>query len=441
MAHVEPKYSKKTGELTGYKFMCCVGREEGSKKQIWRTKTEKPIGMTPKKELKEMQNRANAWEKEQIAAYEKEKRNPDLKNKDKITLCEFIDNKWIPSHVKDGNHTPDTVAFYTHISDSIKDYFKEHQADIKLKDIDKETVLDYLSWMRQEALTKRGKPYSKTTIQHCFSTLRNIMEYALYIDYIKDDPCTKLKKTDRPRRADKEIDFLDEEQAVLFLSALESEKEKAYWKTPESYIYWKTLVNVLIRTALRRGEMVGLKWEDIDKKKLTLHIRRNVTIDATHKDDPDPEKKIHIGETKGKEIRQVNISQYLYNLLLEMKESQEKAYGGKLLPNTFIFCRPSNQYLPIYPTEPTRLMAKFIKRHNLPNVSPHDLRHTTASLAIEGGASVKEVQKLLGHKDAATTLKFYAGISERASRQTIDRIEEKLNPQAAKEEPAEAKAE
>lgn len=431
MAHVEPKYSKKTGELTGYKFMACVGRDEITKKQIWKTKTEKPLGLTPKKELKEMKTLADAWEKEQIAAYEKEKRNPDLKSKDKITLVDFIETKWIPNHVKDGNHTPDTVAFYTHMSDSIKDYFRNQKGNMKLKDIEKETVLEYLQWLRQEAVTKRGNPYGKTTIQHLFSTLRNIMEYAVYIDYIKDDPCVKLKKNDRPRRADKEIDFLDEEQAVQFLSALESDKEKAYWKTSESYLYWKALVNVLIRTALRRGEMVGLKWEDIDKKKLVIHVRRNVTIDARNKEDPDPAKKIHVGETKGKDNRQINISQYLCDLLFELKKAQEAVYGGSLMPNTYVFCRSTNQYLPIYPTEPTKMLARFIKRHKLPNVSPHDLRHTTASLAIEAGASVKEVQMLLGHKDPATTLKFYAGLSEKASRQTIDRIESKLNPQAA----------
>ena len=63
-------------------------------------------------------------------------------------------------------------------------------------------------------------------------------------------------------------------------------------KTSANYLYWKALVNVLIRTALRRGEMVGLQWGDIDKKKLVIHVRRNVTIDASNKDNPNPEKKI-----------------------------------------------------------------------------------------------------------------------------------------------------
>ena len=434
MAHVEPKYSKKTGELTGYKFMACVGRDEITKKQIWKTKTEKPLGLTPKKELKEMKTLADAWEKEQIAAYEKEKRNPDLKDKDKITLVDFIETKWIPNHVKDGNHTPDTVAFYTHMSDSIKDYFRNQKGNMKLKDIEKETVLEYLQWLRQEAVTKRGKPYGKTTIQHLFSTLRNIMEYALYIDYIKDDPCVKLKKTDRPRRTETEVDFLNEDQSIVFYAALDSEKEKAYWKTPESYLYWKALVRVLIETGLRRGEMVGLKWEDIDKNRLLIHVRRNVTIDTSQKGETDPEKKIHVGETKGKEMRPVIITKDLCDMLFALKESQKNVYGGTLLPNTYVFCRSTNQYLPIYPTEPTKMLARFIKRHNLPNISPHDLRHTRATRLFAAGLNAKEVAEQLGHKDPQTTMKYYVGTFDKTIRDKIERYESKQNPKAAESE-------
>ena len=81
---------------------------------------------------------------------------------------------------------------------------------------------------------------------------------------------------------------------------------------------------------------------------------------------------------------------------------------------------------PIYPTEPTRWTQKFIKRHNLPNVSPHDLRHTAATLAIESGASLKAVQILLGHQDSTTTMDFYAGITEQAQRRTVEGIESLL---------------
>lgn len=441
MARVQINYSKKDGSLLNYKFIALLGRDENGK-QIQLSKRVKPEGGTPKAELKRMQRMADEWEEQERAEYvknrgrESEEKKIAKKEKDKITLVDFIDNHWIPKHVKNGVHTPDTQAFYRHMSDDIKIYFNEKAPALKLSQLDKEDILDYLAWMRNEATTKRGQPYGATTVQHHFSTLRNILEYAVYIEYIKEDPCKKVKPTDRPKREEREIDFLDEDEAIRFITALDSDTEKEYWaKAQNSFLMWKTLCNALILTGLRRGELVGLQWGDLDQKKMILHVKRNVTIDTSHKGEQNAsaEDKIHIGETKGKTSRRIPISAYLLKLFEELKTERENEIGAAVMPTAYIFSRPDNPYLPMYPTEPTRLMRKFMARHNLPNMSPHDLRHTAASLAIENGANVKEIQKLLGHKDAATTLKFYTGVTEKAARGTVEGIERLLRPKATKE--------
>lgn len=422
----------KKGEVISYRVRCCVGRDEHYK-QVWRTCTiPRPEGLTPAKELKEVERQADAWEQEVRSEFEKHKdrlTQERLSVKNKITLIQFIDDHWMAKHVKDGSHTPDTVSFYTHMSDDIKAYFKTVNPVLKLNQIDKEDILDYLTYMRTEARTKRGTPYGKTTIQHHFSTLRNILEYAVYVDYLKEDPCKKIKPGDRPKRETQEIDFLDEEQAVEFMSCLNSDEEGAYWKKIHgSHLLWKCLCNTLILTGLRRGELVGLQWRDLNRKELVLHVRRNVTIDTNHKEDKDPAKKLHVGELKNKDIKAVPISKYLLDLLEEYEKEQKAKYGDKLKADSYIFCRTDAPELPLYPTTPTRLMSKFIKRHNLPDVSPHDLRHTSATLAIESGASIKEVQSLLGHRDPAVTLKFYAAVTERAQRRTVEGIEGLIRP-------------
>lgn len=436
----------KKGEVISYRVRCCVGRDEHYK-QLWRTCTiPRPEGLTPAKELKEVERQADAWEQEVRSEFEKHKdrlTQERLSVKNKITLIQFIDDHWMAKHVKDGNHTPDTIAFYRHMSDDIKDYFKNVNPVLRLNQLDKEDILDYLSYMRNEARTKRGTPYGKTTIQHHFSTLRNILEYAVYVDYLKEDPCKKIKPGDRPKREAKEIDYLNEEQAIQFLSCLDSEEEQAYWtKNHGSHLRWKTMCNTLILTGLRRGELVGLRWRDLDKKDLALHVRRNVTIDTSHKDEKDSAKKLHVGELKNKEIKTVPISKYLLGLFEAFYTEQKAKYGDKLTSDSYIFCREGAPELPVYPTTPTRLMSKFIERYNLPDVSPHDLRHTAATLAIESGASVKEIQALLGHRDPSVTLRFYAAISEKARRQTIDGIESMLRPpKPEKTEEAEEKEE
>ena len=432
MATIEERRDK-DGKLIGYRFRVCVGRDE-HKKQVWRTTSiDRPIGLTPKKEEKEVQRIADAWEQEQRADYEKNKNkikelNPSVKSK--ITLNEFIDKIWIEKHVKNGEHTPDTIAFYQSMAKDIKAYFQNECPDIKLCNVDKENVLDYLTYMRTLARTKNDKPYGATTIQHHFSTLRNILGYAVYIDYIKEDPCRKLKPNDRPKREDRDVEFLSGDDAVQFITCLESEEEQEYWKNnaKSSYLFWKCLVNALMLTGLRRGELVGLQWRDLDEKNAVLNVRRNVTIDTSNKGEKDPTKKIHVGETKGKRVRKVPISSYLLSLLQEFKKEQNIKFKNQLKSMDYIFCRSDNKEIPIYPTEPTRLLKKFIERHHLPDMSPHDLRHTAATLAIESGANIKQVQKLLGHKDAATTLKFYTGITDKAQKQTVDGIENILRP-------------
>lgn len=408
----------KDGVVYAYKVVVTLGRDSRNKKIYVSTTIPRPDGMTPKKEEKEVKRLADEWEHEQREEYEKNNGITDKKERKKITFGKFVDDVWMKKHVEDGGHTPDTIAFYKHMSDGCKEYFK----DFRLIDISRTDVLDYLAYLRK-AKSKKGRPYSQTTVQHYYSTLRSILEYAVYLEYIKENPCKKIKASDKPKREDKEIDFLEEQDAVRFLACLDSEEEKEYWKKHQgTHLQWKALVNILIVTGLRRGELVGLKWCDFDKKNMVLCIRRNVTIDSSSKE------KIHIGETKGKKIRRVAISKYIVDLLEELQQERKERYGEEVSRDDYIFCRDINMGMPMYPTEPTRMVRKYIKRHGLPNISPHDLRHTAASLAVQGGASIKEVQALLGHRDAATTLKFYAGLSERQKRGTVDRIEEILRP-------------
>ena len=389
----------KAGELISYKIMVCVGRDE-QYKQIWRTATiQRPEGLTPAKERKEIERQADAWEQEQKADYA---RTHSKEDKSKISFADFVHNKWWPDHVMDGTHTPSSVSFYRYMSEDLVSYFGKK----RLNSLDAEAVKRYIKYLNTEAVSKNGEPLAPTTIQHHFGTLRNIMQYARRFHYIQFDPCQDLSQKEKPHRGKKKVDFLEPSQAQRFLQCVSDES-----------LYWQCLLNVLITTGLRRGECVGLQWGDIDGEKLTLSISRNVSID---KDSPE---KYHIGSTKTGEDRVVPISSRLYGLLMTFKREQEAKYQASFMLSAFVFCSETNPYTPLYPTTVTRHVSKFIKRHNLPNVSPHDLRHTAATLALESGADLKQVQELLGHKDASTTMQFYAGVTDEAKRRTVEGIE------------------
>ncbi len=389
-----------SGNIISYKATLCVGRDEYNK-QVWRTKTfKRPVGLTPVKERKEVERQVDMWAEKQKSEYE---RTHERADKSRITLSEFINAHWWPDHVMDGSHTPSSISFYKHMSDDIVAYFGTKK---RLAMIDAETVKRYIKYLNTEAVTKSGKPLSATTIVRHYQTLRNILNYALRFGYIKEDPCKYLSVKDKPHKENKQIDFLEPKDAKRFIECLEKEPT-----------FWRCFMNVLITTGLRRGECVGLQWADIDGDRLTLSVSRNVTIDAASPD------KCHVGNTKNGENRTVPISPRVYSLLMELKHENEQRFDAVLMPSAYVFCSAYNPYKPIYPTVPTRWQSKFVKRNNLPKVSPHDLRHTAATLALESGADLKQVQTLLGHKDPSTTMEFYAGVTDEAQRRTVDGIE------------------
>lgn len=90
--------------------------------------------------------------------------------------------------------------------------------------------------------------------------------------------------------------------------------------------------------------------------------------------------------------------------------SYRKEFSADFEINNSMFLFPSDKspYTPHDPTYLTKHMSRFMKKTGMQNMSPHDLRHTCASLLLQSGADIKSVQDILGHADAATTLNFYA---------------------------------
>ena len=414
MATIEARKNK-AGEVISYRFRACIARDE-QYNQVWRTVTiPRPEGLTPAKERKEVERQADAWEQEQKEEYE---RNHVKSDKARITFKEFTTDHWMKDHVIP-DHTPSSVKFFEYTSDKALEYFGDRK---KLRDIDTEAVKRYLNYLRTTP-TDTGEPFSPSSIKHFFGTLRNILRYAKRLKYIDYDPTEDLAPSEKPHREKKAIDFLKPDEAARFLQCLEAEP-----------LYWKCMFNVMLILGLRRGEACGLQWQDIDSKKLELSIVRNVTLDKKG------ENGLSIGKTKTGESRIIPISSRLEKMLSALKADREYQLSTKdedgnvitavTLPGTsFIFCGP-DPFRPIRPDSVTTKVKRFVTKNNLPDVSPHDLRHSAAALALEAGTDLKAIQELLGHADPETTMRYYAGITEDAKRRSIEGTESLLFPKA-----------
>ena len=161
-----------------------------------------------------------------------------------------------------------------------------------------------------------------------------------------------------------------------------------------------TLLLVAAKTGMRRGEVMGLSWHDIDFEKSTISIRRAVVLVGW---------KIHISDVKTSSGRRtIDIDPRTADALRARRVKQEDAAAkaGKAFDRQgLVFCRPDGE--PEHPEYISRGFNRLVARHQLPVIRFHDLRHTHATLLLKAGVPAKVVAERLGHASAGFTLNVY----------------------------------
>ena len=167
-------------------------------------------------------------------------------------------------------------------------------------------------------------------------------------------------------------------------------------------IYYRTAIEVLLYTGMRRGELLGLEWNDIDFDTRTITIQRSIQYL--------PDMGVFEDETKNKSSNRV--IQVPLDALDSLKKYQiwlRKelfAIGEPFNPSSRVFV--SQNLTPMHPDTLTSWFCGFIKTTDLPQIHIHSLRHTNATLQIANGVSVTTVAGNLGHSTSNTTTKVYA---------------------------------
>ena len=356
-------------------------------------------GQLPVDEYKDYRvYRANREQRQQSQAEDKANRN--------VTFEAFVKEHWLSDHVHDGQHKPSTISEYEYNAGRLIDYF----GSMQMNAIRAENIKRYINKLQREKSEDGTKLLSDSTKFQRFKALRNILRYAYQMDYITSNPLDKVPSAQllhKPHpKLREEKDFMNREQVRQYIQCLNEEP-----------LFYRTMVNLMIFTGLRRGEVVGLQWGDIDLEQRTLQVIRNVIRDTKS------ESGIYIGTPKTEDgARTIALSSYLVGLLNSWKEEQVTR-RGVLLPTAYVFSNAEDPYWPLYPTTVTAWVHDFEVKHALPKVSPHDLRHTAATLALQSGANLKTVQDMLGHADFKTTATYYTGITEETRHETAAAVE------------------
>lgn len=205
--------------------------------------------------------------------------------------------------------------------------------------------------------------------------------------------------TTRPKMQKKEVRALTPEEQDNFLRTLAGHQLGAAFM-------------LALGTGLRRGELLGLHWEDVDLGEGVLHVRRNIVYVRGKGIVVQPPK-----TEKGN--RMVPIPKLVLKMLEGHRERLEK--GGLYRSDGPVFPSRTGGY--IYPDNFERTFRQLRRQAGLEGVNLHALRHTFATRLLELGEDLKVVQELLGHARIGITADIYTHVTERLKKRAVDKLD------------------
>jgi integrase len=255
-----------------------------------------------------------------------------------------------------------------------------------------------------------GEPeyLSGQTILHYHRLISVILQTAVEWQYIPANPAERVKP---PKAESNEAVYLDDKQAIRLLELMQDQP-----------IYYRTAVTVLLFTGMRRGELMGLTWSDIDFDNNTITIQRSLQYL--------PDMGVFTSDTKTKSSRRViKAPASAIHALKEYRKWQRRTFlsiGQAWEETAPVFVTQCGT--PMHPDTLTSWFGSFIKTTDLPQIHIHSLRHTNATLQIANGVAVTTVAGTLGHSTANTTTKVYAHAIQSAAAASAEMMDNLLNP-------------
>ena len=233
----------------------------------------------------------------------------------------------------------------------------------------------------REGITQNKKPRSSATINRYQAALSHCMTVAVNEwELLPINPVSRVKKEQEPRGR---VRFLDDDERTRFLAACKASSSK--------FLYLAVIMS--LSTGMRKGELLGLAWSDID-----THRRR-----------------ITVHETKNGEKRGVPLT----GMALELLQEYSKV---RRLDTTLVFPSPSD------PKKPINLEKSFqaaLKEAGIRDFRWHDMRHCTASYLTMNGATLADVAEVLGHKTLIMA-KRYSHLSDSHTSKVVESMNQKI---------------
>lgn len=262
----------------------------------------------------------------------------------------------------------------------------------------------------REHMVKAGRKERLVTVT--VGRLSQAFDYAMRRGYVSANPCKGLKPLSRPHR---EMLHWTPSEVKTFLSVANKHSYHPYWL-------------LALHTGMRRGELLGLRWQDVDLQRGLLRVQRSLNPGVSE------DGSLRIGSTKTGRSRVIDLSEETVRVLRNFRKQH---------PSDELVI-PSAAGTHLSPRNVNRALYMLINMIGVPVIRLHDLRHTHATILLAAGVPVKVVSERLGHASVSITLNIYAHVLPGAQKQAADIFSLALkgataNPPAKKTRPGGAK--
>ena len=306
-------------------------------------------------------------------------RDVDLTEDCRMTLGEWLD-KWLDEYMIFTIRESTLDSYRAMVKNQVKPFIGGKQiASLTTADMQK-----FYNKIKKEGRVREhpihGKTLADSMVRGVHMMLHEALDTAVKERLIAKNPTngTTVSKCNYPEKQ-----ILGDDQLETFLKAIKGHE------------YWCDFFYVEVMTGLRRGEICGLKWQDINFEENKLQVKRSVSVKKGGG--------VSIGETKTETgVRSILTPPSVADVLQNRKQT---AITEWVFPN---FMHPEQ---PISPATAYRKLKIILKHAGLPLIRFHDLRHTFATHATHGGVDPKTLAGILGHTNASFTLDTYTHVT------------------------------
>jgi integrase len=293
----------------------------------------------------------------------------------KKTFSEFI-LEWLDEEIKDKKEKTTYYSYKQTINKHIVPYFQ----NIKLQSLQPIHIQKFYNHLLRIGL-------SANTVKHHHANIHKCLKYALRMGMITRNSADAIEL---PKVEKYQAKYYDKKEIQMLLKAVKG----TYVEVP---------VTITIGMGLRRGEVLGLKWDNINLGAKEMFIAKSRVRQGKEK---------VLKSTKTEKSRRVLvIPDYIIKYLKQLKLQQKKDklfFGNTYNGENYICCTP--QGYPLGITYVSRIFKKILADNGLPEIRFHDMRHSNASYLLKQGVTMKELQEWLGHSSIATTADIYAHV-------------------------------